>query len=124
MLACKYSTRNCLCADLAHGTHHVKVCSQCGGIITETGPVLTSVCDSIPFQAVTKSLVGQATLFPTYTSLVLLYSSLLEGRSIEVRQVLMLLLYFPCSVQDSSCAALLEAVTGYGVRFHDIMGGP
>ncbi|WIA41794.1 hypothetical protein OEZ86_009126 [Tetradesmus obliquus] len=33
--------------------------------------------------AVTKSLVGQVTLFPTYTSLVLLYSSLLEGRSIQ-----------------------------------------
>lgn len=33
--------------------------------------------------AVTKSLVGQVTLFPTYTSLVLIYSSLLEGRSIQ-----------------------------------------
>eukprot|EP00882_Tetradesmus_deserticola_P004187 GHRQ01004423.1.p1 GENE.GHRQ01004423.1~~GHRQ01004423.1.p1 ORF type:complete len:181 (+),score=35.37 GHRQ01004423.1:187-729(+) len=33
--------------------------------------------------AVTKSLVGQVTLFPTYTSLVLIYSNLLEGRSLQ-----------------------------------------
>lgn len=49
--------------------------------------VLDTPCDVVTTfkcQAVTKSLVGQVTLFPTYTSLVLIYSSLLEGRSIQV----------------------------------------
>jgi hypothetical protein len=33
--------------------------------------------------AITKSLAGQVTLFPAYTSLFLLYASLLEGRSLR-----------------------------------------
>eukprot|EP00878_Enallax_costatus_P000422 GHUV01000512.1.p1 GENE.GHUV01000512.1~~GHUV01000512.1.p1 ORF type:complete len:189 (+),score=54.40 GHUV01000512.1:193-759(+) len=33
--------------------------------------------------AVTKSLAGQVTLFPTYTTLVLLYASLLEGQGLQ-----------------------------------------
>jgi len=33
--------------------------------------------------AITKSLVGQVTLFPTYTPLLLLYASLLEGSSFQ-----------------------------------------
>ncbi|KAF6261768.1 hypothetical protein COO60DRAFT_721976 [Scenedesmus sp. NREL 46B-D3] len=45
-------------------------------------PMLCSLC-CCGCQAVTKSLVGQVTLFPSYTSLVLLYSSLLEGRSMQ-----------------------------------------
>lgn len=34
-------------------------------------------------QALTKTLTGQVTLFPTYTTLVLLYASLLEGQGLQ-----------------------------------------
>lgn len=36
-----------------------------------------------PPQATIKSLAGQVTLFPTYTSLVLLYAALLEGQGLS-----------------------------------------
>jgi hypothetical protein len=46
--------------------------------------LLTKLCCYLdlsyaPLQAVIKSLAGQVTLFPTYTSLVLMYATLLEG---------------------------------------------